>query len=224
MESVYMNNILAIIVSFVYISIVIGIAAVLQKKQVLQEEGARKFIHIGVSNWWFLVLFLFDSLWFAIIPPIVFIILNFISYKVNLIKTMERNGKGSLGTVYFPVSLLFLVFFSFAVQNPYIGGMGIFIMGYGDGLAAVIGKKYGRHHLLKGKTLEGSLTMFLTSVIVAGIVVFFGGYFPVFHALLVILVIALVSTVIELCTPRGLDNITVPITASVVFYILINLV
>lgn len=46
-----MNNIWGLIVSYVFIFVVIGISTVLQKKNVLKDEGARKFIHIGVAHW-----------------------------------------------------------------------------------------------------------------------------------------------------------------------------
>lgn len=217
------NNIWGLITSYVLIFVIIGISTFLQKKKVLGDEGARKFIHIGVSNWWILAMIFFEGaqgIWYAIIPPITFIILNYLSYRLNIVKAMERGGKGNLGTVYFPISLLILVIISFGVlKNPYIGAMGILILGYGDGLAAVIGKKYGKHTIASGKTIEGTMTMFVASFIVA--VVITNMLYPLLLALLIALGVALVAALVELYTPRGLDNLSVPLFVSLVFYLFI---
>lgn len=219
----FTSNVWGLITSYLLIFIVIGISTVLQKKKILGDEGARKFIHIGVSNWWILAMIFFEGsqgVWYAIVPPITFIILNYLSYRLNLVKAMERGGKGNLGTVYFPISLLILVILSFGVfNNPYIGAMGILILGYGDGLAAVIGKKYGKHPLAFGKSVEGTVTMFIASLIVA--VVITSMLYPILLAILISLGVALVAALVELYTPKGLDNLSVPLLVSLVFYLFI---
>jgi phytol kinase len=212
-----MNNLLGIGLSYVLVFLIIGISTLLQKTKVLNDEGARKFIHIGVSNWWILAMIFFDNIWLASIAPVTFIGLNYASYKMNLIKAMERGGKGNLGTVYFPISLLILVLFTFAINQPFIGAIGILILGYGDGLAAVVGTKYGKVKLRNGKSLEGTFTMFVSSFIVA--IVLLTMYAPSVFYLAIIVAIA--ATLIELYTPKGLDNLTVPLGTSLLTYILL---
>lgn len=220
-----MHNIWGLIGSFVFVFLVIGLSTLLQKMHLLKDEGARKFIHIGVSNWWFFVIFLFDNLWYAIIPPIIFIVLNYISYRTNLIKSMERGGKGNLGTVYFPISLLLLVMASFTFSNAVVGGIGILILGYGDGLAAVIGKRYGKHTFSNGKSFAGSLTMFLVSLIVTILMTHFSyDTLVLWQILLISISTALVATLIELWTPKGLDNLSVPLVAAFIFGLLVSIV
>jgi phytol kinase len=218
-----MNYVWGLILSYVLVFLVIGIATFLQKKGILGEEGARKFIHIGVSNWWILAMIFFKgehAVWFAIIAPITFIILNYVSYRMNLLKAMERGGKGNLGTVYFPISLLILVIFSFGILNrPEFGAFGILILGYGDGFAAVIGKKYGQKKLIFGKSLEGTLTMFVASFIVSAILLVVT--FNISGWIWLALCISLAATLIELLTPKGLDNLSVPLGTSVILYILL---
>jgi len=213
-------NVLGLILSYVLIFIIIGISTFFQKKKLIGEEGARKFIHIGVSNWWILAMVFFkddNAIWFAIIPPITFIVLNYISYKQNLFKAMERGGNGNLGTVYFPISLLVLVILTFGIFDaPYIGAIGILIMGYGDGLAAVIGTKYGKHKLLFGKSYEGTITMFLSSLVVAMIVL---SIYQVEGFILLSIGVAFIASIVELITRRGLDNLTVPLITSFAFLI-----
>jgi phytol kinase len=217
-----MTNVYGLILSYVFVFLIIGLSTVLQKKNIVGEEGARKFIHIGVSNWYLIAWYFFDNVWLAIIAPITFIILNYVSYKQNIFKAMERGGEGNLGTVYFPISLLILVYITFGPLNsPYIGALGILVLGYGDGLAAVIGSKYGKHQLKHGKSLEGSITMFLASFIVSAFILAFSISTPWF---LIAIFIALIATIIELYTPRGLDNLSVPLMVSLLYYVLFILI
>lgn len=219
-------SIWGLVLSYVLVFLIIGISTALQKFKLVSDEGARKFIHIGVSNWWILAWIFFsgeNALWYAIVPPITFILLNYYSYKTNLIKSMERSGNGNLGTVYFPISLLLLVIFTFGVVNrPEIGAVGILVLGYGDGLAAVIGKAYGKKKLINNKSLEGSLTMLFASLIVVTVILLVSGVALV-TTLVAAIVVAILSTVIELYTPKGLDNLTVPIFSSLIVYILLLL-
>lgn len=219
-------NIWGLVLSYVLVFLIIGISTALQKFKLVGDEGARKFIHIGVSNWWILAWIFFqgeNAIWYAIVPPITFILLNYYSYKTNLIKSMERSGNGNLGTVYFPISLLILVIFTFGIINrPEIGAVGILVLGYGDGLAAVIGKAYGKKKLINNKSLEGSLTMLFASAIVVTVILLVSGVALV-TTLILAIVITILSTVIELYTPKGLDNLTVPLFSSLIIYILLLL-
>lgn len=96
------------------------------------KEASRKFIHILLSNWWLIAMAFFDHVIYAIIAPIVFVIINFLSYKGNLIKVMERDEeeKDGLGTVYFAFSLIPLVVLSYGITNNQLIGL-VRILYYG---------------------------------------------------------------------------------------------
>lgn len=219
-----MNNVWGVLLTIIPIFLVIGLATVLQKQSIIGDEGSRKLVHIGVSNWWILAMVLFDDPIWASIAPLTFIVLNYISYRQNLFSAMERSGKGNLGTVYFPISLLVLSLLTFSnllgvAQAEFIGAAGILVMGYGDGLAAVVGKAVGKHRWKSGKSLEGSLTMFVASFVVVLIV---GLLQPLTASIWLLiaaaLVIASLATVLEAYTPYGLDNLSVPLLTSLVYY------
>src|SRR6056297_376715 len=140
-------NTWGIIVSFAFIFLIIGISTLLTNKRIISGEGSRKFIHIGVANWWIIAMIFFDNPLWASIVPALFILINYISYKKQIFRAMERGkGKGDLGTVYYAISLFILAIITFSEgMNPYVGAMGILVMGYGDGFAAIIGEKFGKH-------------------------------------------------------------------------------
>jgi len=225
------NNLMGIIVSFIFVFSIIGLSTVLSELKVFGPEGSRKFIHIGVSNWWLIAMYFFDDPLWASLVPLIFVFLNYLSYRFTIIKAMERDHEDhNLGTVYYAISLLILAYVTFSLNISYIGAIGILIMGYGDGFAAIIGKKFGKHKLKiyhSYKSIEGSLTVFVFSLIIS--LVFFSAYTTSgFHAPIIFipasLFIATIATLLEFYSPLGSDNLTLPIGISLVAYLLIQLV
>jgi uncharacterized protein (TIGR00297 family) len=214
------NNLIGLILTFFYIALTIATSTILQKLKLFSDESSRKFIHIAVSNCWIFVMIFFDNIWLACIPPIAFIILNYISYKYDLIKSMEGGKKKSFGTVYYPISLLILVLITFWLDMTYLGAVGILILGYGDGLAGLIGNKYGKKKLFYDKTIVGTTTMFIASLIVSFVVL---TIFTPSIAIAGSLVLAIIATMIELFTPRDLDNLSVPLGSAAVYFGLITI-
>lgn len=211
------HNILGIMVSFIYVFGIIFLARFLER---YGKEASRKAVHILVCNWWLLAMIFFDSPIWAAVVPACFVVLNYLSYRFQLFSSMERGaGKGDLGTVYYAISLLLLALISFGpLQNPVVGGVGIMIMGYGDGLAAVVGTRWPkRPYQLLGseKTLSGSLTMLVASFLVTLVLLAATGQPQV---LIPAITLALLATVLETITPLGLDNLTVPLVNAGAYY------
>ena len=122
----------------------------------------------------------------------------------------------NLGTIYYPVSLLVLTLLCWNDVLPrWAGGVGILILAWGDGLAAVIGERNGGRRLIHGKTLGGSVVMFVASAVVTGTML--AVFVPEMTAaalLSVALGTALLAAAVELVTPLGLDNLTVPLVSA----------
>lgn len=206
-----MQNILGIIISYIFIGIIIILAKFFEK---IGKEASRKFIHIMLSNWWFIAMYFFTNAFSAALVPMTFVIINYISYKKNLISVMERENQDGLGTVYYAISLLIVSIFTFGIiKKPEIGLCSILIMGYGDGLAAVIGKKIKSYEYKVGntkKTLAGSLTMFIITFIIIAI---FFSVTGVNLWLIKSIITAIMLTVIEAVSIKGTDNVTIPLSA-----------
>ena len=213
-----MKNIVGIIISFAYIASLMVAAKYFER---FDKEASRKFIHILLANWWLIAMAFFDNVIWAMVPPIAFVIINFASYKLNLIKVMERDKatEDSIGTVYFAASLIPLVILSFGVtHNPLIGLIGFFSMTYGDGFAALVGKSIkSKEYQIFGcmKTIAGSIAMFLLSWLIT-MAVF--AYANVEMWVLKSILIAVVATILEAISIKGTDNLTVPIASSVIAY------
>ncbi len=207
------NNILGLVISFVFLGLVIGIAVLLRRFTGFSSEFIRKFIHIGVSNWWFILMAWMDNLWYALAGPVVFIILNSVMTFGGYGGFLGMNDKKrNYGLIYFPISLLILVLL---VYNGKLAAaaatIGVLSMGYGDGLAAIVGHAWGKRKLpflTGGKTWLGTVVMFFVVVVVAYV---FAPMSEVPYRLVVAVTTGLVGAFLEAATPLGLDNVTVPL-------------
>lgn len=219
-----MKNWIGLAVSFVYIALVIVCAKLFEKKG---KEASRKFIHIMLGNWWIIAMLFFNNVWFASFGPALFVIVNYISYKKDLIKVMEREEQDGFGTVYYALALLILSILSFGIyKNPTLGLIPTLVMAYGDGFAAIVGKhlKSKRYKLSDTKkSFAGSLTMFFIALILIGGYLFFVNgsvFWTSAHWPLISVMMAFVVTAVEAFSGKGWDNITVPIS-TVLLLILI---
>lgn len=215
-----MNNIYGLIISILYIGLVILLSNLFTKAS---KEASRKFIHIMLSNWWIIAMIFFNNVWFASILPAIFIIINYLSYKYDLIKEMERDESSStektLGTVYYAISLLILSITTFGIINkPLVGLIGVLIMGYGDGFAAIAGQSIkSKEFKILGstKSIAGSATMFIISlIIVSGAFAYLGINLWLIKSIL----ISFIVTVFEAVSPKGTDNLTIPLLSSLLVY------
>lgn len=191
-------------------------------------EAARKFIHIMVGNCIFIMPFFhnpFVMVYFLTIPITIFAFLLTKYSPIKINNTVTDAGH-DLGLVYYAGvwSLLIL-----ALSNHlWIVALAIAAMVYGDGLASLIGKRYGKHkYNLTGdqKSIEGSLTMFIVIIISSAFVfIFFNaiGYptVPKTFSLITIIVLSFIATLVEAITPKGLDNISVCAVTAILYYIL----
>ena len=212
--------------SFTLVGLVVGVGFLLSVGKRVSTELVRKIIHIGVSNWWFILIGFFDSLETAVIGPILFIVANsaaVLSGMANRLGISDR--RRNLGLVYFPLSLLLLVLLGYTQTIPlWACGIGCLTMGYGDGLAAIIGKRWGRRNIGLGKTLLGTGALFvITCMVILG--------FSIGHRLsglwslnwwVATGVIALFASLLEAYTPYGLDNITVPVGTALMAFLLLG--
>ncbi len=136
------------------------------------------------------------------------------------VKTMTRTGdKRELlkGTLYFVI--VAMICGTVYYKQP-AGVMAMAMLGWGDGLAPIIGTRYGKmkYHILSDKSVEGSLA-FLAGSVFAGLF-FVHLIVPESFNVGKIVVIALIATIVEGVSPKEVDNLTIPfavIVATTVF-------
>ena len=179
-----------------------GVAYVIKKKESFgsfSKEVARKLVHIGVSNFAFFYLFLFETWYMPFAGLLAFAV-------INLFIELNTGSRRSMGTVQYPLVIAFIVLMvhlGYGTRESCAAALQG--MGYGDGLAALVGLKFGGIKLpgSEKKTFAGSITLFLAVLVVC--IAITGR--PLFLCIFT----ALAAALAEAYTPFGLDNITVPL-------------
>lgn len=104
--------------------------------------------------------------------------------------------------------------------------IGVVAMTFGDGMGSVVGRRFGRHRFLGGKSVEGSLGVFAATAIMAAVIMFFygwltaSGYYPTGDSVAIVPVWAVaviagaVATVLEALCPGQYDNIVTPLVVA----------
>ncbi len=214
---------LGLIVSFGFIGTIVGLGFLMARDKRIKPEFIRKFIHIGVANWWFLLLWGFDTLVYALVGPVFFIIANTVAVFTGTADVLGiRDRRRNYGLIYYPISLFFLVAAGFMHLLPmWAAGIGVLTMGYADGFAAVAGKRWGRRSMSGtngAKTVVGSLVMFIiTALVVLGFSI--GYRFDSLWSMawwISLVAVAAAATCIEAFTPWGLDNLSVPLGTAII--------
>ena len=220
------SNIIGLLISFPFLALIIAVGIALKKWCAISSESMRKFIHIGVSNWWFVELAYFNTLAYALIGPILFILLNSLFTFLDWGTTLGLGDrKRNLGLIYFPVTLVILVILQYAgLVRPLSTTIGVLVMGYGDGLAALVGAKWGKREIpfnVSKKSYLGTLTMFIVSLVIVTAALLFFSELPLLRLFITAVAVAAISAVVELLTPFGLDNLTVPLLATLLIEVLV---
>jgi dolichol kinase len=225
------RDLIGLVTSFGYAFGLLIVAEVIRRWQGYPQDFTRKFVHIGAGMWVFGVLALFENWTIGVIPFATFIVLNFIFYRFRLLESVDAPDS-TPGTVYFALSITLLFLMFWRTNSPddrgYVAAAGTMAMTWGDALAAIVGKRWGRHHYQIGRgrrSFEGSAAMFAASFVAMLLTLLLtpGSALspqsvPIgFNAALIAsLIAALAATIAEGVSPHGTDNLSVPLLSSFV--------
>ena len=223
------NDILGVALVYLYVAILIVISEkILSKKYPI---AGRKILHILTGNIAFLLPIFQTREVMAFVAAGPFIIFTFLMSPYSPFKHVRgktsESGHG-LGLVYYAIAwtILAYVFFDLKITIA----IGILAMSYGDGLASFIGIKFGKlkyQIFTDQKSFVGSIAMFVFTFMLMLIVLLFyqasfsTGVLTLVETLALLILIAVIATVVEGITPMGLDNLSVPLVTSTLFWLVI---
>jgi len=202
-------------VILLYLFSIFLISIVFKKYNENSREIVRKIIHIGIGPLIPIAQFLKINQNSALIFTGIVSLMVFINYTYKLFPTIEDVERKSYGTLFYCLSLFILIYL-FWDKDPYALIAGFFIMTFGDGLAGLMGKSFNSKSWIifkQKKSLFGTLTMFLTSLIIVSSL----GYTQQNSLNFNYLTIALIATLLEQVSFLGIDNFIVPILSALSF-------
>ena len=92
--------------------------------------------------------------------------------------------------------------------------VGVLALAFGDPVAGIVGRRFGRRKLLAGKTLEGSLAFVVATAVVGASYLLWLGGVAIGKALATAAFAGLVGAVAEMLSTRVDDNLSVPLLAG----------
>ena len=200
----------------IYLLLVFLISIIFKKFNQDNKEVLRKIIHIGIGPLIPIAQFLKINQNSALIFTGIVTLMVFVNYTYKLLPAIEDVERKSYGTLFYCISLFVLIYL-FWDKDSYALITGFFIMTFGDGLAGLIGKNFNSKSWIffkQEKSLLGTLTMFLTSLIVVCSI----GYAQQKNLNLNYFTIAFLATILEQFSVYGIDNFIVPISSALCFY------
>ncbi|MGG6294418.1 diacylglycerol/polyprenol kinase family protein [Leptolyngbya sp. AN02str] len=215
---------LQLVVAGVWVVGVIAIAEGLNLVGKAEPEVVRKIVHIGIGNVILLAWWLQLPTWMGVAASLLFSVVTYLSYSFPILPGVNSVGRKSLGTFFYALSFACLIGIFWPLA-PQFALLGILIMAWGDGLAALIGQRFGRHpYQIWGdrKSLEGSATMLLVSFAISVLTLptLPGG---LLQPLLIAAIVAIAATLLESFSKYGVDNLSVPLGSAAIAYGLVQI-
>ncbi len=205
-----------------FISLIV-ICELLHKKLNIHSEYTRKLGHSASTLVCLFFPVIFQSYSYVVILGVFSFVLLFSGKYLKLFKSIDSVDRKTEGSYLLPVSICSL--FIFSGEDTLLFILPILVLGISDPLAGIFGRIYKAktknvilfNHKFE-KTLLGSIVFsisaFLISIISLHLFLYNGN-----KLFLLSLFIAFITTLVEIISPNGSDNITVPYSVSFFLYI-----
>ncbi len=199
-------------------------------------EVFRKTLHLILLGSLPVLIYVFQVWWMSVLANFVFIALAYPllafaermdGYSALLTERKCGEIKTSLVIVFVMYATMIGIYWGW-LGEPWLALACVYAWGFGDGAAALIGTKFGKHHLTGrfidgNKTIEGTLAMFVVSFLSVLIVLLASGKVVWYGNAPIAALTAAVCAAVELHTRNGMDTLTCPIAAATVILPLVRI-
>lgn len=220
------------VVGLVLVYLIIGLS--LAASHIARSRGSsldsRKMVHTGVGLfvlvWWMFtenwVMLLFFTVPFAVVLFVAMFDGNPLSDS-ELGDISNRMGHRT-GLFLYVVSINVLVLFFF--DGHWLAAtIGIAAMTFGDSAGSIVGRRFGRHPTINGKSAEGSIAVLATTFVASMLLVAFytflasqglfsGPVDPIVPVPIACLAAGILASASEMLCPGQLDNIANPLLVA----------
>ncbi|MBI2285848.1 hypothetical protein HYU82_03435 [Candidatus Saccharibacteria bacterium] len=203
---------LAIIACLSGVLALLVLSELLGRKKILRGDPQRQFVHITVGSyiafWPWLVSF--DTIAWLGAAMLAVVLLN---RRKKLADFYTKVDSKSYGDIFYALAV---IFGALLADEKIFFALAMLTMALGDGLANVVGQRYGKkwkyQFLGHTKTVLGSMTVWLVSMSVLGVGLLFAQEMVDYSAYTtLLLVVPPLLVLVENTAIWGLDNLVVPI-------------
>ena len=241
--SIVLEDIIVYFIAVFYAGIVLTIADIARKKRNLGSETTRRIVHLlaGAAIW---TVPYYPHPWVATLVALTFVIMlalantdRFGGFFAAMARPEDLEHNSVRGPLWYAVSITVLTaIFTFTGYHSifFVAAAAIHIMMLGDGMSTPIGMKYGinstRIIFGSNRSTPGTLAVFIFGFIGSIIAFWWFGIFSVevfvsggnilwYELIVLALVGSVTGTLVELVSPKGTDNITLPINTCLVMFL-----
>ncbi len=169
-------------------------------------EASRKAAHVGSAVIAAISCLWLDHRWYVIIG-VIFAIALLVARRFLPLRSLSARAERSWGELLFGIGVAGAALIA-AETRPFV--LAVLVLGLADTAAHLVGRRLPVRPLILGRTVGGSATF----VIIAFLVALPAG--PGAAA-----VVALGCALAELLSPRGTDNLSVPVVGSILLSVLV---
>lgn len=194
--------------NIVVIGLIILLTEQLWRRRRLHGEAARKFAHIIIGS--FVAAWPLYASYEVIQITLGLTLLGVLGVRIlNIAPSLFDVDRSSFGVWLAPLVMLLV-----ALLEPSLTVFSVVVLhvALADGLAAVVGSRFGRRRLAwQNKTALGTLTFFAVSIVIMVVALLFQPVIDVELVMLYLVIVPLTTSFLEYISPYGLDNLTVPL-------------
>ena len=241
--TIVLEDIIVYFIALFYAVIILTIADLARKKRNLGPESTRRIVHLfaGVAIW---TVPYYPHPWVATLVALTFVIMlalantdRFSGFFAAMARPEDLEHNSVRGPLWYAVSITLLTgLFTITGYHSFyfVAGAAIQIMMLGDGMSAPIGMKYGANSTRvifgSNRSIPGTLAVFVFGFIGSMIAFWWFGIFSVevfvsggnilwLEMLVLALIGAVTGTLVEFVSPKGTDNITLPLLTCLVMFL-----
>ena len=202
------------------IPILIYISELTLKLKVLSPESNRRLVHLFVGILITISPLIFSEYLLPSILALIFLVINYFAYHNEKLLGIHSQERVTYGTIYFPLGYLIMAISFWEYSEFFI--ISLAILAVADPIAAIIGGNISNKSIFviweDKKTIQGTITFYSVSfflIILLGKLLF---QFPNSYLFCFALFCAIGSTIAEITSSKGSDNLSIPII-SILFMI-----
>lgn len=216
-----MNPLVNLLTLSSFFLIAFAIGEIAYRKFQIDAEITRKWSHISSGFLALLFPFFFENAYWVILICAIFGLFLFICKKYKFLPSINAVERKTHGSVLFPLAVIISFIAYQYFHNLLYYYLPVLTLAICDLCAAIVGKRFPLKRIkiyLETKSL-GGLLAFITSFTLLSIVFNLMG----FHlSIWFILFTGVFSGLVELISPRGIDNVSIPLSVILFLYIFIG--
>jgi phytol kinase len=189
----------------------------------LDGEITRKFAHFAATLSTITFPSLFNDHWYVLSLAVIFFLLLFVSRNHSYLKSIHDIKRISVGSYLLPVAIYLTFLVSHQMNNDFLFILPMLVLAICDPVAGIMGMNLQQYnHKIRiftwklQKTWLGTISFFVSCFLISIVALYFNQMRIDLEILWVAVVISVVSSIVELISWKGTDNLLIPISVLLV--------